>query len=455
MLAAFSYLSIGALFMMAVLVAAQYIVIRHRAYKYLLLYMCCTVVIILSQNNLNREFGTYSLLYNISFSTLPVLSFILCFLFLIHLLDLRTGRPRLFKAVQWILYGLSFYLVIDLLIFAVFGLYDLHIYGYHYMRFLLAAISTVLCLLVLKDGSREAAYFTTGTLLFILCGVVTTLLQYEYYRSDNKVESLLDAPMFYYRSGVIVHAFFLILGISHRTKKLGVQTLLLQNRLDRETLQKELEKQKAIEQTRASIAGDLHDDLGATLSSIHIYSKLAREKLNTDPAQMNNILEKINETSQSMMSNMSDMVWAIKPENDALESLSFRIKNIAREILEPKEIHYTVQVHSGEEKISMEARRNIFLIIKEALNNIVKYSEAKNVSVRMEIEGSSMKLMIDDDGKGFDVASASSDALSKGGNGIANMKHRTEQLGGVFSITSQKNQGTQIKAEFDIEKINY
>ncbi len=455
MFQAFHYFSLGALFMMAVLATAQYIVMRHSAYKYLLLYMCCTVVIILSQYNLNKEFGIYSLAYNITFSTLPVLSFILCYLFLVHLLDLKTERPRLFKAVQWILYGLYAYLIIDFLAFAVFGLYDLHIYGYHYMRILLAAVSTVLCLLVLKDGSREAVYFATGTLLFILFGVVTTLLQLEYFTRQSTIVSLLDAPMFYYRSGIIIHTFFLILGISHRTKNLEAQKSFLQNKLEKEALQKELEKQKAIEQTRAAIAGDLHDDLGATLSSINIFSKLAKEKLTTDPVQARNILEKINETSQTMMNNMSDMVWAIKPENDAIESLSYRIKTIAREILEPKEIYYTVQVNAGEEKISMEARRNIFLIIKEALNNIVKYSEAKNVSVLLETEGGRMKLKIDDDGKGFYVSSAREDALKRGGNGISNMKHRTEQLGGVFSIASQKNKGTQILAEFDIAKINY
>src|SRR5262249_42476292 len=145
-----------------------------------------------------------------------------------------------------------------------------------------------------------------------------------------------------------------------------------------------MEKQKAIETTRASIASDLHDDIGATLSSINIYSKLAREKMNGD-AQVSNLLEKINSTSQEMMNNMSDMVWAIKPDHDTAESLSLKIKSIAREMLAPKDINYKIESdETSMEKISMEARRNIFLIAKEAINNIAKYSEAKNVLIKIK-----------------------------------------------------------------------
>lgn len=213
------------------------------------------------------------------------------------------------------------------------------------------------------------------------------------------------------------------------------------------------EKQKAIEQTRSSIAGDLHDDIGATLSSINIYSKLAKEKFDNDAGHVKSLLQKINDTSQEMMNNMSDMVWAIKPDNDAAENLSLKIKSFAREILSPKEIYYKIESNeNGADKISMEARRNIFLIAKEAINNIAKYSEAKNVSIKLQTQNGHLNLEIEDDGVGF---SSLPSGEGRGGAGIGNMKQRTEQLRGKFHIESAKGNGTKIKSVFDLDKINY
>lgn len=212
-------------------------------------------------------------------------------------------------------------------------------------------------------------------------------------------------------------------------------------------------KQKAIESTRSSIASDLHDDMGATLSSINIFSRLANEKLNGDGSQIKNLLEKINSASQEMMNNMSDMVWAIKPGNDATENLSLKIKGFAREILSPKEINYRIESNeNSEDKISMEARRNIFLIAKEAINNIAKYSEAKNVLIKIEKENGMLHLEITDDGTGFSIQQKE---RVRGGSGLNNMQQRAEQLGGEFSIETGIGSGTKIKSIFSLDKINY
>ena len=209
---------------------------------------------------------------------------------------------------------------------------------------------------------------------------------------------------------------------------------------------------------RDRIAGDLHDDVGATLSSINIFSRLAQEKLSYEPQQAKALIDKINVTSQEMMNNMSDMVWAISPGNDKSENLSLRIKNLAREMLAPQEIKYAVQSGDEQHKFSMEARKNIFLIAKEAINNIAKYSQAKNVLIKMEEQNGKLLLEIVDDGVGFTphaVGYREGSEATRGGAGLVSMKNRVEQLSGIFQILSGPGAGTKIIALFDLDKINY
>lgn len=211
-----------------------------------------------------------------------------------------------------------------------------------------------------------------------------------------------------------------------------------------------LERQKAIESTRASIAGDLHDDVGATLSSIHIFSKLAQQKLHEKPEEVSAILERISRSTQDTMNNMSDLVWSIKPDNDEYENLSFRIKNTALELLEPAGIHYVIEDTTPQGvTLPMKARKNIFLIVKEAINNIVKYSEASEVVIRLSGNHKNRNLEITDNGKGFKLP------IDGPGNGLKNMKARAEECGGELIIQSAPESGTVIKALFRLDKINY
>lgn len=252
-------------------------------------------------------------------------------------------------------------------------------------------------------------------------------------------------PPWYRTTWFLALAFSMLLALGYLSaRRYTVRKMNIQKR--------ELEKFRAIEATRAAIAGDLHDDVGATLSSINIYSKLAKEKLPEGEPQVQKLLEKINTTSQEMMNSMSDMVWAIRPEFDASESVTYRIKNFASEMLSPKEIACRVESdETGIGKISMEGRRTIFLIAKESINNIAKYSEAKNVLIRLSRQNGSLELEIQDDGIGM-----TDDADSyRGGNGLRSMRQRTEQLHGTFTVESGEGRGTKIKSVFSLDKIIY
>jgi len=192
-----------------------------------------------------------------------------------------------------------------------------------------------------------------------------------------------------------------------------------------------------VEKLRNAIARDLHDDLGSTLSSIHILSQMALQK---EKIQDKGLFSKINAQTATMMDRLGDIVWSIHPNNDNVEQLLSKMQEFAGEILEPKGITYAFEVAKGAEeiKLGLEKRRNIFLIFKEALNNAAKYAESRHLDIKLDVEDGKLNLMIKDDGKGFDIETI------KKGNGLFNMQQRASIMGGNMVIESFPQMGTSI-----------
>lgn len=196
----------------------------------------------------------------------------------------------------------------------------------------------------------------------------------------------------------------------------------------------------AVIKLRSRLARDLHDDMGSTLSTINILSSMAKTKLGTDPAKATEYISKISENSQRMMESMDDIVWSIKPQNDSIEKLIARMREFANQVLESKDIVFTMEVNERilGIKLSMDARRDLFLIFKEGINNAAKYSGASRVFISFGLDGSMFTMRIRDYGKGFDL-----NELDEG-NGLENMKKRAFNLGGSLEIKSEPGNGTEL-----------
>ena len=207
---------------------------------------------------------------------------------------------------------------------------------------------------------------------------------------------------------------------------------------------------KKVYALRSKISQDLHDEIGATLSSIHVYSSVASKAITKDPAKSLDALQHINENTRHVMENMSDIVWAINTDNFGETSLEGKLKNYGYELLTPLSIQciYWVDKTIDKRLMNIEARKNILLISKEAMNNIAKYSDATQAMVKLEFAGKSLLLEIADNGKGI------SDVDQRTGNGLHNMKQRTESLGGQFRVNSSKNEGTIIRCSIPITNIS-
>jgi len=234
-----------------------------------------------------------------------------------------------------------------------------------------------------------------------------------------------------------------------RISKLEYKEQLRRNEIEFELRSLE-NRMAAVSAERDRIASDLHDDIGASLSSIRIYSGAASKRFTSDPDESLRLIERINESSTGLMDRMSDIVWAINPKNDNVESIVFRMKSNAGELLSPAdiEVDYFIDPLSEQVQPTMTARRNIYLIFKEAINNIAKYSKANHVHVDLRVENGFLVLEISDDGIGFD-------ALSKpSGNGLNTMRRRAESLGGTVQIDSKPGKGCRLSARMEIARIS-
>jgi two-component sensor histidine kinase len=195
---------------------------------------------------------------------------------------------------------------------------------------------------------------------------------------------------------------------------------------------------------RNSIANDLHDEIGSNLSNISIFSEVAQQRKGT-ASETEPLLQKISEYSQVSMAAMSDIVWMINARNDAFENIVSRMRLLAAEVFEAK--NYTLHLHFDEQlnqlSLNMEQRKNFYLIYKEAINNVAKYSACQNVWINLKKENSSIVLTVKDDGIGFTTNNQNQ------GNGLYNMQKRSEVLKGKLTIDSAVGKGTMIQLIFN------
>jgi signal transduction histidine kinase/ligand-binding sensor domain-containing protein len=201
-----------------------------------------------------------------------------------------------------------------------------------------------------------------------------------------------------------------------------------------------------LQQVRNRISADLHDELGSTLSGISIMGSLARRESSTQEIP-STLMDRIMEDVRQMSSSLDDIVWNISPKNDALSSLIARMTRYASEIFEAKQINFSLKVPQrlSDIKLSMDQRRNVYLIFKESVNNLVKYSKCKHALVSIDTDKRHAYLTIEDDGIGFDL-NAPTDR-----NGIKNLKERARTLKGKLNIETSPGKGTTIWLEFPIE----
>jgi signal transduction histidine kinase len=249
----------------------------------------------------------------------------------------------------------------------------------------------------------------------------------------------------------------------YRSRQLKAENIRLEEKVDKRTLEleqsleeryqlmKKVESQEALLKERLRISRELHDDIGSTLGSISIYSEVAKKRT-AKKENTYEVLSKIGHASRELIDKMSDIVWSLNPNNESFEQLQNRMQTFAAMILTTRNIryHFMADEELKRTQFTGAQRKAIFLIFKEALHNIVKYADCKNTRITLSLSNNDLVMTIKDDGKGFDVSQASSNAISAedeslGGNGIKNMHARADDMSAKLCIQSEINKGTTIQ----------
>jgi signal transduction histidine kinase len=202
------------------------------------------------------------------------------------------------------------------------------------------------------------------------------------------------------------------------------------------------EQERALERERGRIAQDLHDDLGSSLARISLLSGLAREDKD-DPQQMMSHLNKIAQAADETVRALEEIVWAVRPGSDSLQSLVEYIAHFSNELFEGNRTRCRLDLPHDLPQLPLppDMRHNIFLVVKEALTNVIKHAHAKEVHVQAKVAGQLLEFVVQDDGQGFEVGR---NAHESNHNGLANMNRRAVTMGGQLIMQSTK-EGTAVR----------
>ena len=224
--------------------------------------------------------------------------------------------------------------------------------------------------------------------------------------------------------------------------------------IERVLVRRAAEKEK--QQVRENISRDLHDDLASTLGSISIYSSTLKENGTSAFSNEPHIASKIAELSASALQSISDIIWITSPRHDSLQSLLSKIRNYYYDLFVDNNIDFSADVESPEKDtlIPEKLRQNIFLILKETANNIIKHSGAKHVDLIAFIRNGMCTILVKDNGNGF-ISSADNTNNSSSGNGLVNMRRRAFESSVLLEIKSQPGVGTEICICFKITQIDH
>jgi signal transduction histidine kinase len=212
-----------------------------------------------------------------------------------------------------------------------------------------------------------------------------------------------------------------------------------------ESQTKVLQAEREVEKhdMRMRIAADLHDEIGSNLSSITLLSHLMQNRPELT-AEIKDTFQDVNKAAKNSTDAIRDIVWLINPESDNLGDLITRLNETANAILHKIELNFKYSKVEATQKLHPEVKRNIYLIYKEILTNIIKHSHATFVEVSIEGENHFFKLNIEDNGVGFNKTK------TKQGNGLQNMHYRASQIGGDLRLHSTPGKGTKIQLTLTI-----
>ncbi|RYY65601.1 MAG: hypothetical protein EOO13_16930 [Chitinophagaceae bacterium] len=428
----------GMLLMMIIMTLLNYFITNKIEFLYNSLYSLFMFLLIFWTTYLGFHPGWFKGIF-ISYIDmfLLIVGTVFYILFTRHFLESYHKYPRIDKLFKYEIIALLSLLVIFSIQHFCFDNFALELLAENVIKIAVLTAGIIYIVLALVQRNSLLNYLAIGVAIQVFCYIISFCLNLFHANPTP----LITSPFFYFELGVICSVLFFLLGLFHKNRQ-----ELIQNIKEQEALKMEAEKQqfenklsiyKAQQEERNRISADMHDDLGAGMTSIRLYSELAKGKIGDKVIPE---INKISSSADELLNKMNAIIWSMSSQNDSLGNMVGYIRSYATDYLESAGIEHDIVIPERLPAIEVNGtiRRNVFLVIKEALQNVIKHSGAKKVTIVMKKEREGLSLQIHDDGKGINF-----DKIRAYSNGLTNMKKRMADVGIEFSI--ENNNGTQIK----------
>ena len=328
-----------------------------------------------------------------------------------------------------VLYTLTYYLVPD---FQVSNLIE------SITKLVLIAVSVMFIIKGLTYRNQLMNYIVMGNISLVGLSILSQVIIATNFHVVNKV-SVLNLALFHYEVGITIELLFFLFALTYKNKMEIVLSIQKEEKLKLETERKELEKQVAVlaakQDERNRISADMHDELGSGVTAIRLMSEIVKSKMKD---QVLPEIEKISNNANELLNKMNTIIWTMTSSNDSVENLVAYIRSYAVEFFESTTIdcYFSMPASIPHREINGERRRNMFLSVKEALNNVLKHSQSSVVKINVTVNHK-LTIEIQDDGVGINM-----DKLRKFGNGLHNMKKRMASIDGEFEIINHEGTRT-------------
>lgn len=355
--------------------------------------------------------------------------------FLRIFLDLEQTYPkfkRLFIIIEQV------FIPSGLLVF-VLGVFSLQEYSFKIFVFLYSLSLPFYLYSIIYLGTRKRTInriILAGTLVAV---IIARSAAIQHYFSGDQNFQLINFE--YIIAAIVILFMFLNLGLLYKSKLIYIQNIQL-----------EVQKQSELSQQRAMISADLHDDLGASLSSIHLNAIMTQKSLESDLPKAKNSLKRMIDDLKLVIENMGDIIWAINPDKKEHKSISSQIKDFYFDLMDGYNIQCSYHIDKDIEAqiTNINARKNLLLITKEAINNILKHAQSTKIDISIKKQNNQLLLEIHDNGIGMLETEN-----NMAGSGLINMRYRAEKMQGQFNFHSEVGKGTTISCLVPLTNIRY
>lgn len=425
-----TYILVGIMCMMVLFAVANYILSGKEEFLYYCLYAALIAFLLFAKTYLYRSATDFTYFFEEYLDFMMMLTGMVCYVaFLRHFLSTQKQYPlldRILSVIEVIficflvVYSLMYFLVDD-----VVGMDTME----NTMKYIMLGGGLLFVIIGLRANKRLINYLVWGNLSMVTAGFISLY----YITRGVSSGSIFSSALFYYDIGVVTELAFFLFGLTYKGRLELIEKVKIEDAMNLEREKKEFEKQLTIIQTqqeeRNRISADMHDELGGGMTAIRLMSELAKQRMSASSFPE---IEKISASANDLLGKMNAIIWSMSPANDTLANLVAYIRSYAYDFFESTSIHCIIAVKEDIPLIEMSGikRRNIFLGLKEALNNVVKHARATEVVITIDFENT-LLITIQDNGGGMKMEKA-----NQFGNGLNNMRRRMEAIGGAFTITN-------------------